>query len=291
MVNGLNVYDPRGYLRTLQYIDTKAFQDAVLLQNTISRSYENGIVSVEETTEYGYDVDYTLLSSKTSTTSSGESIRDEYTYPFNYNTAPFNDMVARNILSAPVVQSIFKNNDFLESMTTGYGFWSNGAWSATPTPMILPKQVNTQVGSVLREHIHYNRYDSKGNVEEVVSKKEPPMVYIWGYKGQLPIAKIENATYAQVSAVLGVSTLNLLRTSVMSETAVRNALNVLRGHHSMKNSKVWTYTYEPLLGVKSITDPRGATENYEYDGFGRLSVVKDFEGNILKTYCYNYGTD
>lgn len=53
-------------------------------------------------------------------------------------------------------------------------------------------------------------------------------------------------------------------------------------------SQMFSYTYRPLIGVTSKTDGRGVTEYYKYDSFGRLSAVIDFDGNILKTYCYNY---
>ncbi|PRD46270.1 DUF5977 domain-containing protein [Sphingobacterium haloxyli] len=55
-----------------------------------------------------------------------------------------------------------------------------------------------------------------------------------------------------------------------------------------QGAQLTTYTYKPLVGMTSRTDARGITEHYEYDGFGRLSAVKDFSGHIIKTYCYNY---
>ncbi|UZJ63560.1 hypothetical protein OKW96_13785 [Sphingobacterium sp. KU25419] len=54
------------------------------------------------------------------------------------------------------------------------------------------------------------------------------------------------------------------------------------------NSKMSTYTHEPLIGMTSTTNSRGVTEYYEYDNLGRLIVIKDFQGNILKSYDYNY---
>lgn len=55
-----------------------------------------------------------------------------------------------------------------------------------------------------------------------------------------------------------------------------------------KDALITTYTYEPHIGITSITDPKGEVSFYEYDEFNRLKNIKDAEGNILKNYCYNY---
>lgn len=49
-----------------------------------------------------------------------------------------------------------------------------------------------------------------------------------------------------------------------------------------------TYTYEPLVGMTSSSDPNGLTTFYDYDGYGRLKLVRDQDRNILSSYCYNY---
>lgn len=48
------------------------------------------------------------------------------------------------------------------------------------------------------------------------------------------------------------------------------------------------YSYlNPLVGVSQITDPNGFATKYEYDGFNRLKVVKDYSDKVVKSYSYN----
>lgn len=49
-----------------------------------------------------------------------------------------------------------------------------------------------------------------------------------------------------------------------------------------------SFTYDPLIGMTSKTDEGNHTLYYEYDGLGRLIVVRDKDGNIIKQYCYKY---
>lgn len=57
------------------------------------------------------------------------------------------------------------------------------------------------------------------------------------------------------------------------------------------DSHMTTYTYDTGIGLTSMTDGNGVTTYYNYDSFGRLKLVKDDKGNILKQYTYNYKHD
>jgi hypothetical protein len=54
------------------------------------------------------------------------------------------------------------------------------------------------------------------------------------------------------------------------------------------DAQMTTYTYEPLIGMTSQCDVNNKVSYYEYDGLGRLKLIKDQDGNILKTFDYNY---
>jgi YD repeat-containing protein len=54
------------------------------------------------------------------------------------------------------------------------------------------------------------------------------------------------------------------------------------------NALVTTYTYAPLIGITSQTDPNGRTTYYEYDAFNRLKRIKDHDGNTVKVMDYQY---
>ena len=60
----------------------------------------------------------------------------------------------------------------------------------------------------------------------------------------------------------------------------------LRLHPSA--AKMSSFTYGLLRGIKSQTDMNNYNTYYEYDDYGRLNLIKDFNGNILKTFNYQY---
>ncbi len=49
-----------------------------------------------------------------------------------------------------------------------------------------------------------------------------------------------------------------------------------------------TYTYKPLIGVETATDPNNLVTKYTYDSFGRLNTIRDHLGNILRQVTYHY---
>jgi YD repeat-containing protein len=56
-----------------------------------------------------------------------------------------------------------------------------------------------------------------------------------------------------------------------------------------QHARMTTYTYDPVIGsVTSATDNSGKTVYYEYDGLGRLSVIKNHNKDVVKKYSYRF---
>ncbi|WP_158829407.1 hypothetical protein [Mucilaginibacter lacusdianchii] len=58
-----------------------------------------------------------------------------------------------------------------------------------------------------------------------------------------------------------------------------------------KDAQLTTYTYEPQIGITSITNDNGQTTFFEYDAFQRLSLIRDNRRNIAKQVLYNNLTE
>ncbi len=142
----------------------------------------------------------------------------------------------------------------------------------------------------------FNKYDIRGNIVEYQIEHTNPVTIIWGYNKNYPIAKIENATYseisAQISTLQGLSDADNDTTvgSTGNEGALRAALNNLRNLPTLSDAFITTYTYDPLIGVTSITDAIGQTIYYYYDNSNRLKYVIDKDGKVLSKNEYHYKT-
>ena len=162
-----------------------------------------------------------------------------------------------------------------------------------PVPIGSPPQDLCEITS---DNIQYlvHRYDSNGNPIEVSENQNSPhTVLIWGYNKEYLIGKIENATLYKIPSDLDfkisiASQLTDGENSAIKEADIRSRLQTVMQDPHFADSYLTTYTYDPLIGVTSATDPRGTTVYYEYDEFNRLKHVKDKDGNILSKNEYNY---
>ena len=285
-------------------------------QHLFSSKTINYFDNLEFTTETQYFYDYTnhyqLSSSKMFTSNSKPIITKNY-YPDDVGTIGAlgaDDLISLektaidrlkvndlHRIGTPVQietyidkdnDGLAETNELVSTQRTNYKDWGNN--------IVLPKDIQSLKGvynnssNTLEDRITYHDYDDKGNPIEVSKTGGSHIYYIWGYSQQYPIAKLENFTSSQAAGIQGTINAAIAASnnddSTADENALRTALNNLR--NAASGAMVTTYTYDPLIGVTSMTDPKGYTMYYEYDEFNRLKQVKDADGKILSKNEYHY---
>ncbi len=212
-------------------------------------------------------------------------------YPRDMQVLGSSDLISINNLSeivkTEVIQNINDDSKLISSRKQEYSKVSNGI--VMPTKISVGKGNLTEYDTV--DYLELTYYNN-GNVKESQGPEGINTAYLWGYHDQYPIAKIDNATNTDVTSYI--SNLQALSNAdddrtqgyLGKEGVLRQALDDLRT--TLPNAMVTTFTYDPLIGVTSMTDPKGYTTYYEYDDFNRLEFVKDAEGNLISENKYRY---
>ncbi|MCJ7935719.1 MAG: hypothetical protein MUW56_19355 [Chryseobacterium sp.] len=141
--------------------------------------------------------------------------------------------------------------------------------------------------------VSYDKYDSKGNLQQYTTKDGISTTIIWGYNQTQPIVKIEGAKWSDIQQsaidiIVNASNTDATAAPNNDESAFLDILKTFR--NNFPNYQVTTYTYNPLIGVTSITPPSGIRMVYLYDSANRLMEIREQNqtGKLLKEFKYNY---
>ena len=168
-----------------------------------------------------------------------------------------------------------------------------------PTDMFYNSHVHLQITETPTNIVHPAFqseiafwYDNRGNVTEVrLLDCNSVTTYFWGYNGRYPVIEVRGKTIDDIqNSLRGADASFFSFARGTTDTAILRSLGEML-RRSLSGAFVTTFTYRPLVGVTSITDPRGITTFYEYDSFGRL--VKIYRMNngrreILQTFEYHF---
>ncbi|WP_265430063.1 hypothetical protein [Chryseobacterium sp. YIM B08800] len=279
LITGKNAFDFMTLVFQKEHIGT-----ANLIEEQSTMFYDNQR-SVTQSTLNGYNSrDY--LIKKSQTLSDGTIVETNYSYAHEKGNTR---LINANIIAAPLETSVVKKQNSADlgkiilKAETKYDDLSH----LFPTSM-----VSYDFNNIAQTEVTYNEYDINGNILQYTTKDGMAISIIWGYNSTQPIAKIVGVSYSVASGlatdIISASNTDVSQGTTISEENLINKLDAFRKESALQNAQITTYTYDPLIGVTSITPPSGIREIYKYDSANRLESIKDINGKLLKEFKYNY---
>lgn len=247
--------------------------------------YQDGVTTK---TTYEYD-DHCQLKKEIVTDSNSKVHRTNYTYPHDFNFADYPSMTNKNFLAYPIEVKQLVDGKLAGSKLTQYENFNNkylpkttarGKFSGLVNDAVTFSSSGASTTYYPTTDATYLKYDAHGNPIHINVKGED-IIYIWGYNYQYLVAEIRKSSYAAVQSALGAAP-----ESLSSEVTPPDAVTALRS--KLPDAQVTTYTYTPLLGMKTMTSSNGEETDFEYDGFGRLTKTLDHDKKTMEEYDYHY---
>jgi YD repeat-containing protein len=296
----MSAYNKGGlYFYTIDSLYTN--QKMVLKSQETIQYTNNGTIKERVDNEYNR---FFLLGETKTTSSNNSVINNKFYYP--HNTIGGSSLMTnlQKLINVNRVSELIKEETFVDGINTKsllktfkeFPVSIYNQWPINFTiNSLLPSEIHINKGTATIDEtqttdlkVNYSKYDDNDNLLEYsIFNSGLTNVILWGYNKTLPIAKIENIQYSQIQP--GIITALQNASNSDSEIDLINQQNNLRSTLSnLNNIRITTYTHKPLIGISTITDPKGDKVTYSYDSFGRLQTVKDKEGNVLSENQYNY---
>jgi len=270
-----------------------------LIKTEVTEYDDNQNPTVSNITNLKYNTIH-QVSENITTDSNGDTINTKIKYPIDYTyySGFIKAMRDKYMLNYPIEERKIRNGKVISATHNRYSSTLSplvsGIYNIETTQPITESSFYglDDLGNILsythyKENLIFDKYDSYGNLLQYHGKDNKYISFLWSYSNTYPIAKIENATYDEVNNAVGSSVISNL---AQNPLPTRDDIEIIRTNinSSSKNALITTYTYKPLVGMNSVTDPRGVTTNYAYDTFNRLYLLRNDDKNVIGQYRYGY---
>jgi YD repeat-containing protein len=192
---------------------------------TTTDYYYDGVGSqtkTENRLDYEYNsANHLFVTSKISTNSKGEEISTLYEYPLDYDVTQSSDEMSiainyfkeNHLIKEPIeiLQEINGNVtkgkiikydlSKTNNLPVPYQVWETR--NSLPITGFNPSYFDSNNNFIIDEdyflNVTYDKYDTYGNLLQYHKTDDIPVSYIWGYNGQYPAAKAENAEVGEIA--------------------------------------------------------------------------------------------
>jgi hypothetical protein len=195
-----------------------------------------------------------------------DGIRSAYLWGYNdrYMTAE-----VKNAYASDIAYSSFEDD--------AKGNWNYSGTATTPAP-----------GAFVPTGRRYYELTASTGIDKTVSSGNTYIVSYWRNAGSPYTVTGGSGVVTTGPTVNGWTYFEHKITATGASVSISGtgAIDELRLYPA--NALMTTYTYDPLIGITSLTDANSRISYYVYDVLGRLQMIKDKDGNIIKTFEYKY---
>lgn len=212
----------------------------------------------------------------------GRHVEIQYTYPVDHQSE--NTTIAalhtNHQTGLPISKKVYVNNDLIQGQYMDYD--PKGNVIATYRHHKGLSSHQSAAGHIPSNYELYQAFKLEaGKPIEVQRKDGVPTAILWDTTHNYVLAQLIGVTKTELEGVTA---------AVNLKTTTDSQLNTLYSNlrNSFTDAQITTFVHDPLKGVVAITDARGYTTQYDYDGLSRLILVKDEDNHLISEQKYHY---
>ena len=264
------------------------------LELTSSTTTEyNGTDSLSKTERYEYNR-IGLPTTTVTSTSLGDTIVTHNTYVVDTVAAnpSLNDTVIMNMADKHLLGKLLSSETHRVSGASYKLLSAARLTYYTPNPsnprLVCPSMKREWVlGNDWKTVEHY-QFDSKGNLVEVINEDSLTNSYLWSFGSRHLVSTLKNATRAQTETALAAVGLHSMDSlAKRTDLTAVNFGKVKNLGTQLDASLQEAWNYKPLVGMTESAPPNHAIGTYRYDGYGRLTEIRDDWGKVVGQQEYN----
>lgn len=253
------------------------------LTGQMTTDYSNGM-AVTKTENYTYN-NLGLPTSVTTNASDGSSLRTNLYYVCDSmsNSGVIADMAESHNLAQLLKKEQYKitnSNEKLVSAERLEYYHPDENNLALACPIAKYSWLNGQQWKLVESY----QYDDKGNLIERTDTRGISESYLWGYKGCYPVARVNNSSFDDLNQLLNNSANTIRDTATLSDNKFIELKNL---GSQQPNSLYSLYRYRTGVGLTEVVKPNLSTTTYQYNGYGKLTEIRDNGGHLIEQYDYN----